>query len=146
MQQVHMNKAELKEIIKKNRELHEREYNEALLEWKEAAHRAFVEVTDALHHLNKELMSQGVDMLPKFIEKKYEQSQHVRGNFRQFFPQAPQCYLKNYDVALEMLEHEVNANVTLSLDDYRKFVKDEWDWKETFEATKMSYANFSTVR
>ena len=45
----------------------------------------------------------------------------------------------SYRTALEMLELEVNENVTISEQEFKQYIKDEWHWSRSFELSKSAY-------
>jgi len=51
----------------------------------------------------------------------------------------PQSYEKAYDQIIKMLEMSSDEIIKLSSDEFACFVMDDWDWKESFKNTTMSY-------
>lgn len=51
----------------------------------------------------------------------------------------PVTYETSYQTAIEMLEMSVDDNITLSRDMFVKFIKDEWEWKNSFVSGTLSY-------
>lgn len=51
----------------------------------------------------------------------------------------PVSYEKDYDRALGMLKMSSDTSVSLSEENYRKYVEDEWDWKAHFLANTVAY-------
>lgn len=51
----------------------------------------------------------------------------------------PISNMKDYETILGMLELSTDEEFTLSEKDYKKYVLDEWDWSQSFAATKASY-------
>ena len=51
----------------------------------------------------------------------------------------PVTYADSYETAIEMLEMSVDENIVLNRDMFVKFVKDEWEWKNSFAAGTLSY-------
>lgn len=47
-------------------------------------------------------------------------------------PEEPSCYISQYDLAIEMLEMSVDEQVELNVQDFKKYIKDEWDWSYNF--------------
>jgi hypothetical protein len=52
---------------------------------------------------------------------------------------APIDQTHDYDVAIEMLEMAVDDVITLSEEQFRCYVKDEWHWKQMVWATNTTY-------
>jgi hypothetical protein len=51
----------------------------------------------------------------------------------------PQHYVGEYDEAIEMLKFAANPIIELDQQQFRAYVKDEWSWKNTWEASTTSY-------
>ena len=51
----------------------------------------------------------------------------------------PRNHDTEYNMAIGMLEMEVADTVTITAQDYDRFVLDNWDWKEDFSNTNRSY-------
>lgn len=51
----------------------------------------------------------------------------------------PEHYLKEYDEAIEMLKFADNHSIELDQQQFRAYVKDEWTWKQSWEASNSSY-------
>ena len=51
----------------------------------------------------------------------------------------PISHEKEYTEAIEMLEFSVDDTIELDKNMFRAYVKDEWDWKHTFESVSNSY-------
>lgn len=48
-------------------------------------------------------------------------------------PERPRSYVKNYEEVYDMLSYEVNEIVTITADEFRSYVQDEWSWKSSFD-------------
>jgi hypothetical protein len=59
----------------------------------------------------------------------------------QFNPAQPKSYEKTYTDTIEMLMMSVDETINLDMDNFRKFVKDEWDWKNEFSTVSNFYKN-----
>lgn len=51
----------------------------------------------------------------------------------------PDDHTEDYDLAIEMLNLATNAEVTMSAQQYERFMLDRWDWKHQFETTNAFY-------
>lgn len=54
------------------------------------------------------------------------------------FPK-PRCHSKDYDEIIKMMEMEVEDQVSLTQDEFSKYVQDEWHWKNDFDRISTSY-------
>ena len=102
--EVTVNRGELVKKIKKNREKHRQDHSKALLLWRQ-------ELKEILGKVNTE----------SIVEFPYELE---RMNQR-----CPKTYVSEYDDIIEMFEMSMNDTVLLDSVAFRKFCKDEWDWK-----------------
>lgn len=60
------------------------------------------------------------------------------------YPSEPRCYVKSYDLAIEMMEMSIDETVDLSEQDFRRYVRDEWEWKDDFFLSNSSYSSSSS--
>ena len=51
----------------------------------------------------------------------------------------PEDYTKDYDRAIGMLRMSTDETVELTSRQYDQFVRDDWEWKSSFETTNASY-------
>ncbi len=57
----------------------------------------------------------------------------------QHFPSKPTNHVEDYDTLIKKLEMSLDEEFTLSDDEFRQFVLDNWSWKRHFEAVSMAY-------
>ena len=55
----------------------------------------------------------------------------------------PEDHTVDFDTALDMLEWEVGETVELDERTFRRLVRNEWAWRETFAANTASYVEGS---
>jgi TFIIF-interacting CTD phosphatase-like protein len=112
MSAVNVKKDELLTTLKKNREIHLREYKAA----HEGYKKAFVkELTSMLARAKK----------GKFIH-------HVA-------LQEPANYTSSYDKVIKMLTMSVNDTILITDSEFSQYVLDEWNWKAHSTAVNMAY-------
>lgn len=114
MKEVTVNKAELIGILQKNMETHVTEYNELMRLFQIKA----VEKVEALLEKVK-AGAKGVDLSVNLRE--------------------PTSNEGDYLTALEMLGMEVHDSVTISEQEFKNYVKDEWNWSRSFAMSKTAY-------
>ncbi len=51
----------------------------------------------------------------------------------------PEDHTNEYDTVIDMLEHSVDATITLDARSYARYALDKWEWKEQFAGTVNSY-------
>lgn len=115
MQEVKMKTSKLKEVLEKNRISHKKIYDEAIKGYNEDAVKFFKE--------QAKKASAGEEFNPYFQETK------------------PEDHTNDYDTAIEMIEFSVDDEVTLKQREFVQYVRDGWDWKNTFVAISSNYLN-----
>lgn len=125
MRTVTVNKNQLIEILKKNRDLHVKKYLEACESYK----------LDALEEIEATFES-----LREFVTTlKKGQTAHVA--YPPFRVQYPISYEDSYTDAIGMLTMHVDETIELDSHEYQKYCKDDWEWKDSFTRTVGSYKN-----
>lgn len=117
MEKVKVNRETLLETLKGNRDKHKQEYDEALAGWK----------------------TQAIDKLEENLEK-FRNEDFSEVNPLAYLPK-PQMHLRDYDLAIRMLEMSVDENIEIEQDDFNRYVMDEWAWKAGFATTYSNYTN-----
>lgn len=108
MEQVTMRKEQLLEVLQQNRENHQELFVEA--------HEMFVR--KAIENLESRLnmaKTGKIDLHVELVE--------------------PEDHTDQYDRAIEMLDYEVNDEVTLSQHEFAQLVMDNWGWMPQFSST-----------
>lgn len=120
MYDVKVNRTELLDIVRKNKEKHIKEFNEAVEDFK----KAVVKIAEE----NLKLVQTG-DLAE--IAK-------VKVN-----PAKPTSYESSYTRAIRMLELSVDENIELDAHTFSQFVLDEWEWKQSFSTSNSTYKAFT---
>ncbi|HRC96106.1 MAG TPA: hypothetical protein PK317_04855 [Coprothermobacter proteolyticus] len=116
---IDVNRLELIKILKKNLNQHVADYNESL-------EKFWIVAEKDLTALYKEA-------------KKKIQNKSTVSVTMLFKPDVPMSYESSYKDAIEMLELSVNETIKLDHGAFKRFVKDEWEWKQSFNATTSFY-------
>lgn len=117
MKNIKMNKNQLLDILEKNRDEHKEEYDEAI----EAYEKQVVKEAEKF-----------LEEIKANPRKNWRYSNHIKA-------QMPEDHSRDYNLAIEMLQHEVNEEVVLTQQEYAELVQDEWDWAREFaQAYRMS--------
>lgn len=53
--------------------------------------------------------------------------------------QKPTSYVAEYDEAIEMLNFAISEDIELTAQQFRQYVKDDWDWKRNWKAGNTTY-------
>ena len=123
MRNVVVNKGELLEVLEKNRQIHLKEFNEALIGYRAALNKAF---KNALKALKKTTDND----LVKF--DRYE-------NFNDL--PVPENHTKEYDLAIRMLQSSVEDKIELSKQEFDQYYFDEWTWSASAKLSNSTYSN-----
>lgn len=119
MRSVKMNKNELLEIVRANKQKHIEQYLESVEDYKAAA----INIAKA----NLKLAKTG-DL------EKIEKMQDM--------PSAPTSYESNYSKAIRMLELSVEETIDIEENIFNQLVLDEWSWKHSFHVSNATYKSF----
>jgi len=113
MNTVNVTVSKLLETLRKNRETHIAEYNEALKGYREAC------IAKLKENLDNAIA--GKDFTTSINIYK------------------PQSYEKDYSRAISMLEWSTETEVELSAREFDQYVNDEWQWAEGFKTVNSMY-------
>lgn len=120
MRDVKINKTELLDIVRANKEKHIKEFAEAVEDFKKAA----VNIAET----NLKLAQTGdTDQIAKF----------------KALPSKPVSYEDSYTRAIRMLELSVDSVIEIEEHIFNQLVLDEWQWKQNFAVTSALYKSFN---
>jgi hypothetical protein len=111
-----MDKGELIRVLTANRAQHVADYEATLQKYFEELQ------ADLLHQVELAAQRQPIDLRKLW-------SNH----------QQPTSYVDSYDRALQMLGHHLDGFVALDENSYRRYVQNEWEWKNDFAAATSKY-------
>lgn len=120
MHSVKVDRLELLEIVRANKEKHIKEFTESVKDYK----LAVLKVTKENYDLAK---TKNLDKIAE-IES---------------IPHRPSSYETNYTRAIRMLELSVEDTIDVEQDVFNQLVLDEWDWKHSFLAASTMYKTLS---
>lgn len=136
-----VNRLQLVEVLKSNKERHIATYEEALKGYKE-------EALAKLEH-DAEVARQVLEKTVKKVRSELEEFDPDKiGMFGDSFIlikqvvmnlPLPRCYAAEYDAAIAMAAWDTRDELELSFAEFQCFVRDEWDWKGSFEAVVKNY-------
>lgn len=116
--------------LRENRGAHLQHYNDALEEYR----KAFIDVVTLRIDDFSAARARARDLEP------FEWPKNAAP-----VPVKPESYVSDYDRAIGLLEMTISEQIEITGDDYRCFVEDEWEWKERFRSTTMSYNDKNLV-
>lgn len=119
LQTVRVNKADLLERIKKNRDEHRQIYEEAMAGWKKA-------VTDEL-------------------EKMYEDALNGRDFRLAVRLERPEDHTDEYDTIIELLDMSLDEELELPYNEFANYALDKWGWQGRFLSMSASYGSTGAI-
>lgn len=135
---IKVNRAELVAKLAVNREQHARDYEEAVKGYKEEVHK-FIDLTyDELAYAIGDLQLEAHSRVDDYFDGKKVDFQSVLEP-RYFEKSPPKSYLDHYDTAIAMFSWETKDEVELSYAEFNCFVRDLWDWKQSFDTSISAY-------
>lgn len=120
MDKIQVKKEELISILKENRNIHQKDYNDAI-----NGYRISVE-----KELKKKLK------IVKSAEK-----------FDLYFNELnePSCHVKDYDNVIGMLEISIDKDIFITMQDYLKYYKNEWGWHQDWKFSNAGFIGIGTT-
>lgn len=106
--------SQLKETLVKNRDIHEKEYKEALVDYRKKAEELLENVLEKIRNGEEFNFNKIID-LPK-----------------------PFNALQQYDLAIEMCDWSL-TDIELTQQEFNQYVLDRWGWTDSFTQIKAAY-------
>jgi len=117
MRTVKVNRLEILDIVRANRDKHIQEYKETVDNYLISC------------------VEKAKDILKVAKSEDFEQVKNLNWNLP-----VPRSYEKEYDRAIRMIELSVDDSIELPSETFNQLVLDEWHWKESFSLTASTYA------
>lgn len=121
-------KTQLLQTLRKNREAHVKNYEAALVEYRKAV------IEELTNQINRRAVEKA--RATDGLEFSMDTARKDDG-----FPAEPKSFADHYDQAIGLLEMTTLDSIDINAPDYRKYVLDEWEWRNEFETSTMSYNN-----
>lgn len=122
---VRISKDRLIQQLKKNREVHQEEWEKAVRGWRSAMVTALEDYSAKCLTLASELSKD--DKMDKISIPP------------QKFPHYPQNHVSRYNEIIERLDFDLDEEIYLTHSDFNRYVRDNWEWKEDFIANSSMY-------
>lgn len=113
MNDVNLNRVELLQIVRENRQKHVDGYKEDVIKYKKL-------VLSILKENEKCILADDITNIKNI-------------------PSEPSNYIVDYDRAIRMLELSIDDTITLSEKDFNRLVLDEWNWTSGLLMEKLRY-------
>ena len=146
---ISIKKDKLIETLTANRKIHINEYKQAVEDYHVIAKYAMDQMAKAAqktalaYKKRAKIIEKSDDMDDWNVTQIYINTQALHNL------QLPQSHENDYDEAIEMLQfhtitdEEDKDTIALSQQDFRTFVRDDWDWKEQFSNMSTMYMSGS---
>lgn len=121
---VHMATDKLLATVKNNRQGHLNQWEEAHEKWRERQVEKMVEFKKELEKAISAAQEGRVTKWP--VQNAYVLRE-------------PRNHVKEYDRTIRRLEMTIDKEMYLTLNDFDRYVMDEWSWKGEFAATNSAY-------
>ena len=126
MRSVKMNRSELLDIVRKNKEKHILEYKEAVADYLLVI-KKIAEQNVKIATSNRKVVEASTDL------------NSINVVSYKSFPQQPSTFELEYSRAIRMLELSVEDVIELEDHIFNQLVLDEWEWKHKFVASAALY-------
>jgi hypothetical protein len=127
---VQVDRGRLATTLRENLSTHRREFLEARTGYD--AKRLELIRTLAEHALHASKLGNQTDEARKAVHESYSE-------FRDL--EKPQDHSNEYEQAIKLMEWETRDTVELSINDFESYVRDNWNWKNSF---KLAHSNYTT--
>jgi len=123
---VRISKNRLKETLEKNRTTHQQEWEKAIIGWRKVlAEKLETHAAECSAMADKVRNSDGHED----FETPYPD-----------YPRRPTNHVAQYDEIIERLDYDLDEEIHLTHQDFNRFVRDNWEWKDAFVATSRAYS------
>lgn len=138
---VNVDRLKLIETLISNKKKHIDEYNEAVAGYRETL---LTSLDAAFDKAKNNVVSSYERLKVKFNDLSNEelltQPNTITLSDAQYLSmQVPHSYAKEYDAAIDMAKWDTREVLELTASEFTCFVRDEWDWKESFAAVNSRY-------
>ena len=124
IQEIPVEKNRLIAKLQENKETHSRQYKEAMEGFKDAV----------LEDLAKQIKT-----LQTWVEKVEASTPEQISKRVPVTCQRPENHTSDYEEVIDMMNWTTEKEVKLSTTDFNAYVRDNWDWRQTFASTHMAY-------
>ena len=130
--------SDLLEKLRKNRDNHVAEYEEAVEGYLDAAREKLAEQHEKAKKEVEKAFQRTSEELSRFDPSKAEDT-IVFCRAITFALTAPRSFVDAYEQAIEMMEWETRETVELNTTEFRCFIMNKWDWMEEFKSVSEMY-------
>lgn len=138
---VEVNRERLLETLHSNKRKHVQEYQEAMQGYKsillDKIKQEFQRAAKQLIESQKSIESKVASFTDEDISKQRDYFTIVDAISIEM--KVPRSYEKEYNAAIDIASWDVNETMELTHAEFTCFVRDEWDWKQNFEAISAIY-------
>jgi hypothetical protein len=121
-------RSRLQATLSANLEIHKKEYAEAKAGYEEKRLELIRRLADVATHC----CAKNTEANRKGIHESYNEFARL---------EKPQDHSSEYEQAIALMEWETRDKVDISINDFERFVRDNWSWKSQF---KNAHSNYTT--
>lgn len=137
---IEVNREKLLETLKKNREKHGKDYQEAVEGYKTLAMEKLKEGHERAQKELKENFERYTKRIQDFDPKNPKGSDYLTlVNGINVEMKLPRDYTAKYDAAIDMVSWDVRETLELTHAEFQCFVRDVWDWSDEFRIISEGY-------
>ena len=112
---------------------HKEVYEEAMSGYADAK----VTKLSELHIVTSQATRENTEANRKAVHEAYARYAHLS---------RPQDHSESYELAIEIMKWETEEKIELNINDFQCYVRDKWDWKNSFKGSVVAYANTHSHR
>lgn len=151
MDNVLVNRTDLLEIIRENKEIHNNIYKEACEKYEKALDEFLNKKKAFFEKAIEDTKVSFEDACSKFLKQREEGGnltfsfshliKETEDNRDVLLPEPPISYEDDYDKAIRKLELNVNDRISLNEKEFSSFVMNDWEWKNNFLVVNSMYVS-----
>ena len=119
MSRINVNREDLIKVLNTNRDKHETEYDEA--------YAGYVQ-------LCKEALQEKLRIMTEEPAEKFDM-------YFQELMSAPEKHVQDYQDVIDMLELSEDAKLSVGMEEYRRYYKNDWTWSRGWEVSNKAYVD-----
>lgn len=141
LQKITVSKSELLDIVKENKQKHDEIYDAAEKGyWLDAEEYLKKYLKDQLAHLQKNHRRQVKDLKKQISKELKAVEQKKKEGYSYMRKPFPENHADDYEGTIKRLELSVDHNIELDTYEFDSYVRNKWQWRNSFLSTNSSYA------
>lgn len=138
---IEVDKEELLSHLKTNKTKHIAEYNQAVEDYKDVVKSAL----DELYQKTLDSLQNNKDKINEKISSYTKESTNMPHSMKlceytSLDMEVPHNYSDSYDEAIDIISWDKRSTIPLAFSNFKKYVRDEWDWTHDFTNMVSGYS------